>query len=468
MSDNYNYPGNENGNDNSGNGNNMQPVWSSDDRYQTHQSDYVYSQGNNPQNHNPKEKKQREKKSGGFFRKAAMTICLGLFFGLFAGVGFYAVTQFSDLLPSKEKEQPAVSGQLETTAESDEESKSGIRLSDTDKVTVVSSDVTSVVEEVMPAMVSIINNYTETSTNFFGQSFSQEAASSGSGIIVAESETELLIVTNHHVVKEAKQLDVTFIDGETAVAQIKGMNSGMDLAVIAIPLESLKQETKDAIMIAALGDSATLKLGEPVVAIGNALGYGQSVTAGIVSALDREVTLDDGSKNQFIQTDAAINPGNSGGALLNVKGEVVGINSSKIGATAVEGICYAIPISAAKPIISELMLKETRNKVEEDQKGYLGISMQTVPAEYTRMYKTPSGVFVLEVTKDSPAEAAGLTYGDIIVEFEGEKISTYQDLQNIIQYYSVGSEVEITVKRLKGGEYQTETLKVTLGSWPKE
>ena len=464
MSENYNYPGNENGNEN----NDRQSVWNSDDRYQTHQSDYVYGQENNSMDPGRKERRNREKKSGGFFKKAVTAVCLGLFFGLFAGVGFYAVTQFSDLLPSKEKEQPAVSGQLETTAESDEESKSGIRLSDTDKVTVVSSDVTSVVEEVMPAMVSIINNYTETSTNFFGQSFSQDAASSGSGIIVAESETELLIVTNHHVVKEAKQLDVTFIDGETAVAQIKGMNSGMDLAVIAIPLESLKQETKDAIVIASLGDSAGLKLGEPVVAIGNALGYGQSVTAGIVSALDREVTMDDGSKNQFIQTDAAINPGNSGGALLNVKGEVIGINSSKIGATAVEGICYAIPISAAKPIISELMLKETRNKVEEDQKGYLGISMQTVPAEYTQMYKTPSGVFVLEVTKGSPAEAAGLTYGDIIVEFEGEKISTYQDLQNIIQYYGAGSEVEITVKRLRGGEYQTETLKVTLANWPKE
>ena len=463
-------------------------AWNSGTRYQSYHSDYSYSgngsngyngsnsyNGSNNYNGNSENgsgKKRKEKKSSGFFGKVAVSICMGLFFGLFAGVGFCGVQQLTGTMAgnaaAKGDDQAVVSGQVENTADkmTIEESKSGIKLTDTTEVRVVSSDVTDVVEEVMPAMVSIINNYTETGTTFFGQTYKQERASSGSGIIVAESDTELLIVSNHHVVADAEQLDVSFIDGSVAQAQIKGLDSDMDLAVIAIPLESLTEETKGAIAIATLGDSASLKLGEPVVAIGNALGYGQSVTNGIVSALDREVTIEEGVTNTFIQTNAAINPGNSGGALLNVNGEVIGINSNKIGATAVEGMCYAIPISAAKPIIADLMLKETRTKVESGNVGYMGISMQTITSDISQMYQMPVGVYIVEVENGSPAKKAGLLKGDIIVKFEGEKISTYQDLQNVLQYYSAGSTVSVTVKRVQNEEYKDVELSVTLGTRP--
>lgn len=432
-------------------------------------SNYESSNSYRSSNADDSGKKHKEKKSGGFFKKALVSVCMGLFFGLFAGVGFYGVQYVTGSMASQDvQDAPVISSDVENQTEdlATEESKSGIKLTDTTEVRVVSSDVSDVVEEVMPAMVSIVNNYTETSTTFFGQSYTEEKAASGSGIIVAESDTELLIVTNHHVVADATKLEVSFIDGSVAEAQIKGMDSDMDLAVIAIPLESLTEETKGAIAIATMGDSNALKLGEPVIAIGNALGYGQSVTGGFVSALDREITTEDGTTNTFIQTDAAINPGNSGGALLNINGEVIGINSNKIGATTVEGMGYAIPISAAEPIIAELMLKETRNKVEDDQVGYIGITMQTITSDYSQKLRIPQGVYIVEVQEGSPADAAGLLPGDVIVKFEGEKISTHEDLQNILQYYGSGSTVTITVKRPQNGEYQSVDLQLTLGTRP--
>ena len=430
-------------------------------------SSYNFGTGNSGSGNSGQ--KNKEKKSGGFFKKAAVSICMGLFFGLFAGVGFYGVQYLTGSMTAQDNpDAPVISNDVENQTEdmAADESKSGIKLTDTTEVRVVSSDVSDVVDEVMPAMVSIVNNYTETSTTFFGQSYTQEKAASGSGIIVGESETELLIVTNHHVVADATKLEVSFIDGSVAEAQIKGMDSDMDLAVIAIPFESLTEETKNSIAIATMGDSDALKLGEPVIAIGNALGYGQSVTGGYVSALDREITTEDGAVNTFIQTDAAINPGNSGGALLNINGEVIGINSNKIGATAVEGMGYAIPISAAEPIIGELMLKETRTKVEDGQVGYIGITMQTITSDYSQMLRIPQGVYVVEVQEGSPAYEAGLLTGDVIVKFEGEKISTHEDLQNILQYYGAGSTVSVTVQRPQNGKYQSVDIQITLGTRP--
>ena len=430
-------------------------------------SSYNFGTGNSGSGNSGQ--KNKEKKSGGFFKKAAVSICMGLFFGLFAGVGFYGVQYLTGSMTAQDNpDAPVISNDVENQTEdmAADESKSGIKLTDTTEVRVVSSDVSDVVDEVMPAMVSIVNNYTETSTTFFGQSYTQEKAASGSGIIVGESETELLIVTNHHVVADATKLEVSFIDGSVAEAQIKGMDSDMDLAVIAIPFESLTEETKNSIAIATMGDSDALKLGEPVIAIGNALGYGQSVTGGYVSALDREITTEDGAANTFIQTDAAINPGNSGGALLNINCEVIGINSNKIGATAVEGMGYAIPISAAEPIIGELMLKETRTKVEDGQVGYIGITPQTITSDYSQMLRIPQGVYVVEVQEGSPAYEAGLLTGDVIVKFEGEKISTHEDLQNILQYYGAGSTVSVTVQRPQNGKYQSVDIQITLGTRP--
>lgn len=408
-------------------------------------------------------KQRKPGKGGGLLRRFLISICMGLLFGLFAGVGFYAVQQGFHLTQQTSHEGTAVEESSNGIAE--EKGQSGIQLTNANHITVVQSDVSDMVEEVMPAMVSIINNYTETG-RFWGQTYTQEQTASGSGIIVAESDTELLVVSNYHVIENATTLEVTFIDGSTAEAKVKGTDADMDLAIIAVSLESVDEETRNAISIATLGDSDELRLGEPVIAIGNALGYGQSVTNGIVSALDREMTLSDGSKGIFIQTNAAINPGNSGGALLNVKGEVVGINSNKIGGDVVEGMGYAIPISSASPIIADLMERHTREEVEEAERGYIGIKLQVVTSQEAQMFNMPVGIYVYEVEKDSAAKAAGIVPGDIITRFDGEKITTAEDLQGILQYFAAGDTAKITVMRLVNGQYVEHEYEITLGNRP--
>lgn len=412
---------------------------------------------------------KNSKKHGGYFRKAMVSVSLGLFFGLFAGIGFYAVQQGTGML--KTGTDTAVVGEVASEAAT-ESSQSTPQLAT--NVTYVESDVSDVVEKVMPAMVSIVNNFTETA-NVFGQQYTQEEAASGSGIIVGKTDDELLIVSNNHVVESADTLTVTFIDGSEAQAQVKGLDSDMDLAVIAVSLNDLSDDTKNAITVATLGSSDDLKLGEPVIAIGNALGYGQSVTNGIVSALNREITLENGSTGlengstgTFIQTNAAINPGNSGGALLNMNGEVIGINSNKIGGTAVEGMGYAIPITSASPIIADLMERQTRTKVAEDEVGYIGISLQEVTSQISQMYNMPEGIYVVSVEEGSAAANAGIMKGDIITKFDGSSISSDSDLQKMLQYYAAGDSVTITVQRPQNGEYVSIELNLTLGSRPAD
>lgn len=413
------------------------------------------STGNNTEPKNPK-------KHGGYFRKAVVSVSLGLFFGLFAGIGFYAVQQGTGML--KTGTDTAVVDEV-TSEAATESSQSTPQLAT--NVTYVESDVSDVVEKVMPAMVSIVNNFTETA-NVFGQQYTQEEAASGSGIIVGKTDDELLIVSNNHVVESADTLTVTFIDGSEAQAQVKGLDSDMDLAVIAVSLNDLSDDTKNAITVATLGSSDDLKLGEPVIAIGNALGYGQSVTNGIVSALNREITLENGATGTFIQTNAAINPGNSGGALLNMNGEVIGINSNKIGGTTVEGMGYAIPITSASPIIADLMERQTRTKVAEDEVGYIGISPQEVTSQISQMYNMPEGIYVVSVEEGSAAANAGIMKGDIITKFDGSSISSYSDLQKTLQYYAAGDSATITVQRPQNGEYVSVELNLTLGSRPAD
>ena len=405
---------------------------------------------------------KKPKKHGGYFRKAMVSVSLGLFFGLFAGIGFYAVQQGTGML--KTGTDTAVVGEVASEAAT-ESSQSTPQLAT--NVTYVESDVSDVVEKVMPAMVSIVNNFTETA-NVFGQQYTQEEAASGSGIIVGKTDDELLIVSNNHVVESADTLNVTFIDGSEAQAQVKGLDSDMDLAVIAVSLNDLSDDTKNAITVATLGSSDDLKLGEPVIAIGNALGYGQSVTNGIVSALNREITLENGATGTFIQTNAAINPGNSGGALLNMNGEVIGINSNKIGGTAVEGMGYAIPITSASPIIADLMERQTRTKVAEDEVGYIGISLQEVTSQISQMYNMPEGIYVVSVEEGSAAANAGIMKGDIITKFDGSSISSYSDLQKTLQYYAAGDSATITEQRPQNGEYVSVELNLTLGSRPAD
>ena len=409
------------------------------------------------------------KKQGGYFRKAMVSVSLGLFFGLFAGIGFYAVQQGTGMLKTGADTAVVDEVAAEATTESTQSS-----VQSATNVTYVESDVSDVVEKVMPAMVSIVNNFTETA-NVFGQQYTQEEAASGSGIIVGKTDDELLIVSNNHVVESADTLTVTFIDGSEAQAQVKGLDSDMDLAVIAVSLNELSDDTKNAITVATLGSSDDLKLGEPVIAIGNALGYGQSVTNGIVSALNREITLENGSTGlengstgTFIQTNAAINPGNSGGALLNMNGEVIGINSNKIGGTAVEGMGYAIPITSASPIIADLMERQTRTKVAEDEVGYIGIFPQEVTSQISQMYNMPEGIYVVSVEEGSAAANAGIMKGDIITKFDGSSISSYSDLQKMLQYYAAGDSVTITVQRPQNGEYVSVELNLTLGSRPAD
>lgn len=414
-----------------------------------------------------KGKKNKEPgKKPGAFKKVMLSICMGLCFGLFAGVGFYGVQLATGQLVRANGSTDVFTEVPENATTYPVDEIHGETA--TKYITYVQDDVSDMVEEVMPAMVSIVSNYVTTGMNFWGQTYSQQATGSGSGIIVGETDDELLIVTNNHVVEDSTGLQVTFIDETTAEAVVKGTDADMDLAVIAVPIASLSEDTQNAITIAKLGDSDKLKLGEPVVAIGNALGYGQSVTNGIVSALNREMIAEDGSTGTYIQTNAAINHGNSGGALLNINGEVIGINAARIDGSSVEGMGYAIPISSASPIIAELMERQTRtDKVAEEEMGYMGIYMQAVTDEYASLFDMPKGVFVKEVTEGSAAEAAGILKGDIIVKFDGQRITSATELQQTLQYYKAGETTTVTVKRSVNGEYEAIDLEITLGTRPE-
>ena len=331
----------------------------------------------------------------------------------------------------------------------------------TTSTSTVPSDVSDIVENTLPSIVSITNMSVQEVQNFFGGISQQESESAGSGIIISQNDSELLVVTNNHVVEGSDTLTVTFNDGNSVEAQIKGTDSARDLAVVAVPLDKISDDTMNAIKVATLGDSDSLKVGEPAIAIGNALGYGQSVTTGIVSATGRTI---DGFDGEYIQTDAAINPGNSGGALLNANGEVIGINSAKINSSAVEGMGFAIPISDASDVIQNLMNKETRSKVSDEERGYLGIKGYDVSEEGAQMYNMPTGVYVKEVMSGGGSEKAGLTKGSIITGFEGSSISGMSSLQEQLQYYKAGEEVTLTVQIPdKNGEYTEKDIKVTLG-----
>jgi serine protease Do len=422
------------------------------------QYDYSY---NTPQA--PKEPEEK-KKRGGFLKKALLSITLGLIFGLFAGTGFYAVNTIFDML--KGGENTAV---LETqeNAVTEPSNTDGMDNNLTNPLTTESihqniTDVSGVVEKAMPTLVSITNLSTQEMRDFWGRTGRIENESSGSGIIVGQNEAELLVVTNNHVISDAQTLTVQFIDSSIAEAQLKGSNSSVDLAVIAVPLSSISEQTKAMIAVANLGDSNSLRVGEAVIAIGNSLGYGQSVTTGVVSALNREVTVDN-ITNELIQTDAAINPGNSGGALLNVKGELIGINSIKFAASEVEGMGYAIPISSAKPIIDELMNRATKVRVGENDSSYLGVSGLSVTKQISEAYNMPVGFYINEVYQGSAADNAGIKRGDIITAFDGEKVTSQEDLTDLMQYYAAGTTVVVTVQSGVGGIYQEREVTVVLG-----
>lgn len=427
-----------------------------------------------------KNKKSKKKKKGG---RLAGTLALAVVFGVTAS----AVFQLSNRAGEK-----LFGSAAETKTET-------VRLAATEKVQEGTSDtagigsVSQVAASAMPSVVAITSVSVQEIPSFFGiygfgtygtQQYSSE--SSGSGIIVGENDEELLIATNNHVVEGATTLSVCFIGNdvvnaeaetknlangdinvEDAVsAKIKGTDATNDLAVVAVKKEDIPEDTLSEIKIASLGDSDSLKVGEQVVAIGNALGYGQSVTSGWVSALDRSITADDITTSGLIQTDAAINPGNSGGALLNMKGELIGINSAKYADNAVEGMGYAIPVSTASPILENLMNRETRDKLDSSESGYLGVSAGDMTEEALAMYNMPEGAFVFEAVEGDAAANAGIQRGDVIVGIDGQTVTGEEDLYNKLAYYAAGETIEMVISRAVNGEYTEQTLEVTLGARP--
>ena len=419
---------------------------------------------------NPKNSKKRAKKIG------AITLSAVLFGSVAAG-SFQAVNYFSPFSKT--------TGSSGSTASNNSSSTSLL------KTTAVSGssntgslDVSDITTSAMPSIVAITNKSVQEVQDYFsqfgfggqGQPQTQETESQGSGIIIGKNDSELLMVTNNHVVEGADTLSVCFIDNQVYEAAIKGTDPENDLAVIAVPLDSISDDTMSQIAVASIGDSDSLKVGEQVVAIGNALGYGQSVTTGIVSAVNRTLSSnssdtqdsnsssDDSSSATYIQTDAAINPGNSGGALLNMNGEVIGINSAKLASTEVEGMGYAIPISRVSDIIDNLMNQTTRTKVDSDKQGTIGIKGINVTSDVQEKYNLPEGIYVSEVTSGSAAEKAGITSGSVITKFDGKSVTDIESLQDLLQYYKAGETVELTLQVPDSDSYKEKTVSITLGS----
>ena len=430
-------------------------------------------------------KEPKEKKRMGFLGKAVAAVFLAAIFGGVAGGTFYGVCRYTGVFDQKPVVIDASESKTSTTTGSNPSEvhemppemaeKLGLpsdltiwyddgnetRLVNSGNIQVISSDISEMVEQVIPAMVTIVNTGKEAYDFWYG---SYTPQSSGTGVIIGENETELLIVTNNHVAKDAVKLEITFVDETTATAVVKGKDADMDLAVLAVPLESLSEETRNAIVVAQLGDSDSLKLGQPAVVIGNALGIGISVTDGIISGLNREMTTEDGKTGTFIQTDAAVNHGNSGGALLNIKGEVIGIVSNKIDGESVEAMGYAIPISVASPIINDLMNRVTRKDVvAAEEQGYLGVQLQTITDEARSYYGMPEGAYVYNVFEGSGAYEAGIRKGDVITKLEGTTIYSNSSAREILQYYRQGEEVTVKYSRMENGEYVSHEVTVVLG-----
>ncbi len=395
----------------------------------------------------------KPKKKHNFFKSLGKIAVAAAIFGLVAGASFQGLNSISNNSQNADK----------TDGDSADTGSEDVVAVETGTQGNVTSDVSAVVDNVMPSIVAINSVVTSVSSDMFGRQYSEDTQGSGSGIIIGQNDSEILIATNNHVVADAKSVEIVFADDTTASATIKGTAPSSDLAVISVSLDDLTEETIDEIKIATLGDSDSLKLGEMAIAIGNALGYGQSITVGYISALDREVTVDNVTL-QVLQTDAAINPGNSGGALLNSQGEVIGINSVKYVDDSVESIGYAIPISDAIPVINELM---NRTDLEEGDKAYLGISGQEVTDVYSERFNMPVGVYVGEIQEGSPAEKAGIKVGDIIVSVNNVTVETMADLEEVLGYTKAGSDGTITVKSLENGQYVDKTLNVAFDARPE-
>lgn len=425
---------------------------------------YVNNEDNNNEGRNEEtgRKNSRARRKGSAFKRVVGISAAALLFGTVAGGTMFGVNNLATNLIQTEEETVAHSKKAsEVSTVELKEASTAVTTANSSSPTV--ADVSPIVESAMPSVVAIKGTTSVEAYSWFGEDQSYDAASSGSGIIIGKNDTELLIVTNNHVVEDTKDLSVVFIDNEEVKAAIKGRDSDNDIAIIAVKLADIKPETIEKIAVAQMGDSDELKVGQGVVAIGNALGYGQSVTVGYVSALDREVTTKDSSIKNLLQTDAAINPGNSGGALLNMSGEVIGINTAKYASTEVEGMGYAIPISKVKDIIADLSSKETRSdKVDEAKQGYLGIQGKNIGEEVAEAYDMPRGVYVYKIVENSSAANSDLREKDIITKIDAQSVKSMEDLKDILSYYQSGEKIKLTVQRLNDSTYEEKEIEITL------
>ncbi len=404
-----------------------------------------------------------KKKNHSFVKKFSALVVYAVLFGAIAGSTMIAVERN---FPIKAKSGDVVIGKQDNDKKTDIESIED--KSQSKNVQNKIGDVSSIVTKAMPSVVAINAKSEVSAYTWFGRTQTYESDSSGSGIIIGKNNDELLMVTNNHVVENTNKLSVVFIDGNEVEATVKGSDSEADIAVIAVKLSDLKDETKKQIEVASIGDSSKLKVGEGVVAIGNALGYGQSVTVGYISALNRDVEVGDGIKRKLLQTDAAINPGNSGGALINSNGEIIGINSAKYSSTSVEGMGYAIPINDVQDLIKNLAKRQTRTKVAEKDQGYLGIQGQNIDIEMSKAYDMPRGVYVYKVIEGGASVKSELKEKDIITKLDSERVTSMQELKEALSYYKVGDKVKLTIQRLQGSEYKEQEIEITLGKLDKQ
>lgn len=418
------------------------------------------------QNHQPSEEHHEKRRKNGLTRKVAGITAAALLFGTVSGGTMVGINKIADSFGPAT--YPLVSSQAaveDSTTEAQTSASASASGNSAVAGNAAALDVSAIAKSAMPSVVAINNTMLYQSNNWWGMSQTYEVPSSGSGIIIGQNDEELLIATNNHVVEDSENLSVVFIDDTSVNASIKGTDADSDLAVIAVALKDIPEDTLSQISVAKLGDSDALEVGQGVVAIGNALGYGQSVTVGYVSALNREVKVDNTVTRNLLQTDAAINPGNSGGALLNMKGEVIGINAAKYSSTDVEGIGYAIPISKAQEILSTLMTQRTKNQtVAEGEEGYLGIQGLTVDDSMVKQQDMPAGVFVYGIIDGGAAANSDLRKRDIIVKFDGQSVKSMAALQDLLKYYKAGETVELGVKSLENGEYVDRTVTITLGT----
>lgn len=423
------------------------------------------SQNRNHFTENRRERTARDSAGKRVMRKAAGITAAAVLFGTVSGGVMTGVSYMgSRLLNLTETASDAqTQDQTQPSAPAVNSSSSGVGTTAVSTVT----DVSAIAEKAMPSVVAITDTMTVQQRDFFGRTQAYQTQSSGSGIIVGKNDTELLIATNNHVVAGSKDLTVTFSDEKDSSAAVKGTDSATDLAIIAVKLSDIPSDTMSKIQIASVGNSDDVKVGQQVIAIGNALGYGQSVTVGYVSAMNREITDESGIVHTYIQTDAAINPGNSGGALIDLQGNVIGINAAKTASTEVEGMGFAIPISHAQEILSGLMTKKTREAVDESAQGYLGIQGTNIDAGTSKAYGMPVGVYVYKIVPGGAAAASDLKEKDIITKFDGQSITTMEELKDMLTYYEGGSEITLTVQSLVNGAYVEHEVSVTLGTRPE-